>query len=203
MKKSRNISQVEQTPGVIAPELPATPEPLVRPEPDRSRTPRPVKRYRYRFSPVIFGALLLGLALCLGGFGLTTWFFADFLSGGNLSNVFEWLQYGLLYLASVGIGLFIVAVLLRSEYVLTDRTLIVRLGFLRSRTPLENIVSVHLFRGANKLVVYFDSIRTNYLVIVIKESLYNDFIHELTARNEKIGFSFSTPEEEEEITKKK
>ena len=137
MKKSRNISQVEQTPGVIAPELPATPEPLVRPEPDRSRTPRPVKRYRYRFSPVIFGALLLGLALCLGGFGLTTWFFADFLSGGNLSNVFEWLQYGLLYLASVGIGLFIVAVLLRSEYVLTDRTLIVRLGFLRSRTPLK------------------------------------------------------------------
>ena len=203
MKKSRNITEVEQTPGVIAPELPTAPEQLVRSEPDRSRTPRPAKRYRYRFSPVIFGALLLGLALCIAGFALTTWFFANFLSGGNLSNVYEWLQYTLLYVASVGIGLFIVAVLLRSEYVLTDSALIVRLGFLRSRTPLEDIVSIHLFRGANKLVVYFDGIRNNYLVIVIKESLYNDFVHELTTRNEKIGFSFSTPEEEEEIRKKK
>ena len=148
MKKSRNITEVEQTPGVIAPELPTAPEQLVRSEPDRSRTPRPAKRYRYRFSPVIFGALLLGLALCIAGFALTTWFFAGFLSGGDLSNVYEWLQYTLLYVASVGIGLFIVAVLLRSEYVLTDSALIVRLGFLRSRTPLEDIVSIHLFRGA-------------------------------------------------------
>ena len=145
----------------------------------------------------------MGLALCLGGFGLTTWFFAAFRSGSNLSNVFEWLQYGLLYLASVGIGLFIVAVLLRSEYQLGGRNLTLVFGFIRTRYPLAAIRSVHLFKGAKKLVVYFEDEKNKYMAIVIKESLYETFVKDLLSRNERIVFTFSTAEEENELKKKK
>ena len=63
--------------------------------------------------------------------------------------------------------------------------------------------SVHLFRGSNKLAVYFDDFKTKYVVIVVKEKWYDDFIKTLTARNERIAFSFSTAEEEEEVKRKK
>lgn len=202
MEKSQNVQNTNPSSGVIAPELPAPIEPTVRAEEDRSRTPRPVKRYRYRFSPLLFMLLIAALALCVVCFALTTWFFSDYLVNGNLSVLLEWLKYFILYAASVGVGAFIVSVLACSEYLLSDDALTVRLGFFRSRTPLEKIHSVHHFRGANKLVAYFDSVKTDYLIIVIKESYYGDFVRELTLRNERIYFPFSTPEEEESIKKK-
>ena len=41
------------------------------------------------------------------------------------------------------------------------------------------------------------------MVIVIKDAYYDDFVRELIERNERIGFSFSTAEEENEFKKKK
>lgn len=201
MKRNRNRTDMERVPGVIAPEI-APPDTVVPKLDARPRSPRPATRYRYRFTPLILCVLWLGVALCVAGFSLTTWFFSDFVRTGDMGNIFAWLKYLLLYFASVGFGLFLAAILARSEYILTDGELIVRLGFLRSRTSLSKIVSVHLFRGTGRLAVYFDAVRTNYLFIVIKESLYDAFVRDLTSRNERIGYSFTTAEEEHEIKKK-
>jgi len=76
-------------------------------------------------------------------------------------------------------------------------------GFLRSRYPISSIASVHLFKGANKLAVYFENEKSKYMVIVIKDTLYETFAKDLISRGDRIAFSFSTAEEEEEIKKKK
>ena len=41
------------------------------------------------------------------------------------------------------------------------------------------------------------------MAIVIKESLYETFVKDLLSRNERIVFTFSTAEEENELKKKK
>ena len=62
---------------------------------------------------------------------------------------------------------------------------------------------MHLFKGANKLVVYFEDAKSKYMAIVIKDTLYETFVKDLLSRSERIAFSFSTAEEEEEFKKKK
>ncbi len=169
----------------------------------KEKKPLPEKRYRFRFSALILALFIAALALCAAGIALTTWLFVEFLRGGDLSSVLEWLKYIVFYIVSVGIAVVVTAMLIRSEYILTEKKLTLALGVIRVKTPLEQISSVHLFKGANKLAVYFDDVKTRYMVIVIKDALYEDFARELIARNERIGFSFSTAEEEAEFKRKK
>ena len=189
-------------PEVIAPELPKTPELPVRTA-DRERPSRPGTRYRFRFPALTLVVLVAGLALCLAAIGLTSWQFVGFLRGGNLASLLEWLKYILLYGVSAALAVLVAAMLLRSEYILTDRDLTLAFGLLRTRYPLEEIASVHLFKGAGKLVVYFKDEQTKYMAIVIRPSLYETFVRDITSRREQIAFSFSTAEEEEQFKKKK
>lgn len=147
--------------------------------------------------------LIAGLALCLAAIGLTSWQFADFLRAGHTDDPLEWCKFGLLYGVSAALALLIIAMFIRSEYVLTDRELTLVFGFVRSKYPLEGIASIHLFKGANKLVVYFEDERNKYMAIVIRDTLFEAFAKDLVSRSEHIAFSFSTAEEEEEFKKKK
>ncbi len=158
-----------------------------------------VKRYPFRFSPLICFLLVLGVALCLVSFGLTTWYFTDFLKG-NLSSPYEWLKYILLYGVSCAGAVLFLAMLIRSEYVLTAEKLRIRFGLIVSSYSLKSIRTVKHLRGSDKLAVYFE--RDKYMVIVVKPAWYEDFVKSLLERNPKIAFDFVTAEEEQNLRKK-
>lgn len=162
---------------------------------------RPSKRYPFRFSVPMYLLFGAGLLLAAVGFGVTLWRFIHFLRE-NPSSIYGWIQYIILFFSGTFLTVIIVAMLIRSQYVITDAALIQQFGIIRSKYPLKSIRSVHLFKGLNKLVVYFDDYGNKYVVIVIQDSRYDEFVKELTERRPEIGFSFSTPEEEEEFKKK-
>lgn len=161
-----------------------------------------LKKFPFRFSPLILAVLLVGLALCAAGFGLTTWQFLGFLDGGNLSSVYEWLKYILLYFVSLFLALVIVAMLIKSQYLITEKQLILQFGIIRSKYDLKKIYSIQHFRGSDRLTVYFDDFKSKYMIIVVKNSWYDDFVKTLLERNEKIAFDFVTAEEENNLKKK-
>lgn len=166
------------------------------------QTNEPVKRYPFKFSAVMITLFIAALALCVAGFALTTWRLIAFLGEGG-DSIYSWIQFIILYFVSVFLAALIIAMLIRSQYVITEKQLILQFGFIKTKYEIKNIYSVHLFQGANKLAVYFDDFQTKYAVIVVKPMWYDDFIQALTARKPGIGFSFSTAEEEEEIKKNK
>ncbi len=158
--------------------------------------------FPFRFTGLMLALLILLLALCAAGIGLTTWQFTDFLKG-DISSVYDWMKYVLLYLVSILLAVIVIAMLIRSQYIVTDKTLTIQFGLIRSRYEIKNIYSVRLFRGSNKLTVYFDDYKNKYMVIVVKDVWYTDFVQALIKRNEKIEFDFITPEEEKDQKKKK
>ena len=160
----------------------------------------PVKVFPFRFTATMLAVFAVLLCLCAAGIGLTTWQFVDFLKG-DISSVYEWLKYLLLYLVSGLLGVLIAAMLISSRYIVTESELIVRFGLIKQRFLLKKIFSVHLFKGSGKLAVYFDDFKTKYMVIVVKEAWYDDFIRTLMLKNPNIGFDF-TSAEEEQIKKK-
>ncbi len=167
----------------------------------KRETPQP-KRYPFRFSPVMIVLFVIGLVLCAAGFGLTLWRFLAFLEE-DPGSVYGWMQHIILFFVCIFLAVLIIAMLIRSQYVITDRLLITRFGLIRSKYEIKSICSVHLFKGLDKLAVYFDDFQTKYIVIVVKPVWYEDFVRTLIDRKPSIGFSFSTPEEEEEIKRKK
>lgn len=162
----------------------------------------PDETFRFKFSPTMLAVLCLLLALCAACIGLTTWQLIDFLKG-DISSVYSWLKYLILYFVSILLSVLVIAMLIKSQYVVTEKTLITQFGFIRSRYELKNIYSVRLLCGSNKLTVYFDDYKTKYTVIVVKDIWYNDFVQALIARNERIEFDYITAEEEKNWKKKK
>ncbi len=162
----------------------------------------PDETFRFQFTPLMIALFCLLLALCAAGIGLTTWQFVDFLKG-DISSPYDWIKYLLLYFVSILLAIIVLAMLIKSQYIVSEKTLTIQFGIIRSRYEIKNIYSVRLFRGSNKLSVYFDDYKTKYMVIVVKDKWYTDFVQALIKRNEKIEFDFITPEEEKDQKKKK
>ena len=160
------------------------------------------KSFPFKFTALMLVLFYLGLALCAFGFGFTLWRFLNFLQE-DISDVYSWIQFVLLFFVCLFLGTLIISMLCRSRYVITEKQLILQFGFIKQKYELKSIYSVHLFKGMNKLAVYFDDFKTKYTVVVVKDTWYDEFVKTLIERNPKIGFSFSTPEEEEEYKKKK
>ena len=73
------------------------------------------------------------------------------------------------------------------EYVIDEKNLTLKIGLIKNKTPLEEIVAITLFKKSNKLVLYFAD--QKYTVIVIKPEDYDQFILELRSKNSKIIYN--------------
>ena len=157
---------------------------------------KPVKTYKFRFSPMMIAVFCIGIVLCAVCFALTSWQFVEFVIGvrGDISSVWEWIKYILLYFVSVFLSLLLIAMLIRSRYIITERRLITQFGIIFSKYEIKKIRSVCLVSGTKKLNVYFDDFKSRFITIVVKEEWYDDFIKTLTSINEKIEFDFTDPE---------
>ena len=165
---------------------------------------KPVKTYKFRFSPMMIAVFCIGIVLCAVCFALTSWQFVEFVIGvrGDISSVWEWIKYILLYFVSVFLSLLLIAMLIRSRYIITERRLITQFGLIFSKYEIKKIRSVCLVSGTKKLNVYFDDFKSRFITIVVKEEWYDDFIKTLTSINEKIEFDFTDPENNDRKKKK-
>ena len=156
--------------------------------------------FRFRFSKMMFLVLGLLLLLCAGGFGLTIWQFLDFLKG-DIGSVWEWLKYCLMFLVCGLLFVLVVAMLIKSQYRITDKELILQFGLIKTRYEIKKIRSVRHFLGSGRLAVYFDDMKNQYAIIVVREKWFSEFVAALRERNEAIEFDFVTAEEENEKKK--
>ena len=145
---------------------------------------------------------ILGIALSAAGFSLTTWQFVKFLQL-DISSAYEWMKFILLYLVSILLATLLTAMLIKSQYIVNDRYLVMQFGIIRQKYEIKKVCSVHHFRGAHKLAVYFDEFKSKYIMIVVNERWFDDFISALIARSSRIEVTVSSPEEEREFKKKK
>lgn len=165
----------------------------------------PLKIYKFRFSPLMIAVFALGIALCAVCFSLTSWQFIEFVRGlrGDISSAWEWLKYLLIYFVCIFLAIQLIAMLIRSRYVITEKLLISQFGMVSSKHEISQIHSVGLLNGSKKLNVYFDDMKTRFITIVVKEEWYDDFIKTLTSINERIEFDFLATDEERGGKKKK
>ena len=157
---------------------------------------KPVKTYKFRFSPMMIAVFCIGIVLCAVCFALTSWQFVEFVIGvrGDISSVWEWIKYILLYFVSVFLSLLLIAMLIRSRYIITERRLITQFGIIFSKYEIKKIRSVCLVSGTKKLNVYFDDFKSRFITIVVKEEWYDDFIKTLTSIKKKIEFDLGIKE---------
>lgn len=140
----------------------------------------------------------LGLALCVAGFAVNlTLLLMDGVSTAS-QPIYPILQYSLMFLATVALFVILLSVLINSSYSVDEKYFKTRFGLIVSKYDVKTIDTITLDRKTDKLAVTFEN--GNYIVIVVKQVWYNDFVEALLAANPKIEYSIisleNTPDDE-------
>ena len=150
-----------------------------------------MKTYRFKLSVAATVGCVAGILLGLAGIGVTAYRIYKY----GFSSAQLIIQHVVVLLVSaLAIAVF-AAILIRSVYKLTDKTLVLWFGFIKSAYRIADIESVHLFTKTNKLVLYFKD--EKYTVIVVKPEWHNDFIKEILSKNADIRYDVSTTDSDD------
>jgi hypothetical protein len=89
----------------------------------------------------------------------------------------------------------VAALLIRSQYIITDEHLITQFGIIKSKFPIKDITSILLDTDTRKLTVYMGE---EFFVVTTKPEWNNDFVQALRERKPEIEFSFTLTEKKDE-----
>lgn len=130
------------------------------------------------------------IALSAAGFGITTWRLISNRSTYVATPFYNIMTYVLMYLITVALIVICVSVLLKSQYVIDGKTFKTRFGFIVSKYDVKKIDCVTLDRKTDKLTVTFTS--GEFIVVVVKQEWYDEFITELLLANPKIEYTVNS-----------
>ena len=151
-----------------------------------------MKVFKYKFTRLTYILICVGIALCFIGIGLNifTVVTGDIASAANI--FFPIIQYSLMFLIPSVLLVILISLLVSSYYSIDGKTLKTSFGIIKSKYDITKIETVLLDRTTNKLSVYFND--NNFIVIVVKEDWYDDFIDALCKANTDIEFSINSKE---------
>ena len=151
-----------------------------------------MKMFKYKFSKLTKTLIYIGIVLCFVGFGINIFAIitSDIASAAN--PVYPIIQYTLMFLVPAVLLVILISLLLSSYYAIDGNTLKTSFGIIKSKYDISTIDTILLDRNTNKLTVYFKN--NNFVVIVVKEDWYDEFIDALCKTNKNIEFSIKSKE---------
>lgn len=149
-----------------------------------------MKKFKYEFTKLIKALIFAGMALCLVGFGVNLYL--------NIANgistaanpVYPILQYVLMYFVTVLLFVLLVSFLISSYYAVDEKHFVTCFGFIKSKYNIKNVEIITLDRATNKLSVTFSD--NSFIIIVVKEQWYNEFVEAILAVNPKIEYEIKS-----------
>lgn len=146
-----------------------------------------MKKFKYKFTKLITALIYAGIALSVAGFGINLYYSIATGIKGAADPVYPILQYTLMFLVTISLTAILISVLADSCYIIDGKVFKTKFGFIVSKYDVEKIESIVDDKKTGKLTVTFDD--GQYMVIVVKQEWYNDFIEALLAANKKIEYS--------------
>lgn len=136
--------------------------------------------------------MILGMVLCVVGFGVNLYYCVTNGAKHAADPVYPIMQYVLMFFVTVVLFVLLLSILVRSSYVIDGKFFKTRFGFIVSKYDVEKIENITLDRKTEKLTVTFKS--GEFMVIVVKQDWYEEFITALLLANPKIEYTINSLE---------
>ena len=150
--------------------------------------------FKYHFTPLMRVIAYASLLLCVVGVGLSIWR----LTHEGVQNFTDILKYPFLIAISLfGIAL-VIALLVRSQYIVKDGQLVLQFGFIKSKYPLNAVTSLLLDTDTKKITVYMGE---DFFILTTHPTLNNDLVQAIRKENPDVEFSFTLSETQDKNNK--
>ena len=151
-----------------------------------------MKTFRYKCRGLTFWLIIAGMVLCAAGFALNLYQCIRYGIASAADPVYPIIQYTTMFIVTVALFAILLSVLIFSAYIVDDKYFRTRFGFIVSKYDVKKIECITLDRKTNKLAVTFDD--DNYIVVVVKEEWYEDFVQALLKVNPAIEYEIKSLE---------
>lgn len=151
-----------------------------------------MKVFKYKFTRLTTAFIYIGIALCIIGLGINLYSVIVSDIASEPYPVYPIIRYVLLFLIPVVLLVILISLLVSSYYSIDGNVLKTSFGIIKSKYNTADITSVVLDRTTNKLSVFFKN--NSFIVIVVKEDWYDEFINELCKANMNIEYSIKSKE---------
>lgn len=153
----------------------------------KQNEPQSAKYFKYKFTKSMIFLAIAALLLCVVGIAISIYRIAKY----RLRELTDYLTSPLL----IGICLLcivvVIALLIRSRYIVTEEHYITQFGLIKSKFPIKDITAVVLDTATNKLTI---KVGEQYSVLSLSPEWNHDFVQALRDVNPKIDYSFTTEE---------
>lgn len=151
-----------------------------------------MKIFKYKFTRLLKALMIVGMVLCVVGFGINLYYCVTNGARHAADPVYPIMQYVLMFFVTVVLFALLLSILVRSAYVIDGKVFKTRFGFIVSKYDVEKIENITLDRKTEKLTVTFKS--GEFMVIVVKQDWYEEFITALLLANPKIEYTINSLE---------
>lgn len=144
--------------------------------------------FRYKLTPVLILLCVLVLLLCVAGIAVTI--YRMILNGGVLTPT-DFLKYPFLIAVCLFCIAIIVALLIKSQYVVSGEEFYTQFGFIKTKYQIKTVTAIEHDRDLNKLNVKFGE---EYCVLTCAREWADDFVRALLKANPDIDYSYTLTE---------
>ena len=154
------------------------------------------KRFPFRFSKTLIILSILALALCALGIAVSVFRIVKY----GVDGIYDVIRYPFLIVICVFAILLVVSLLVKSEYVISEKFLHSNFGFIRSKVALKDITAVSVDLQEENISVYTGE---PFFVMLLKKEQAQAFSSAIIQANPDIDLSFSLTENKPQDEDKK
>ena len=123
------------------------------------------------------------IVLSLAGIGVSAYRIASF----GITGFLDVLKYPFLILVSLFCIAIVIALLIKSQYIIDKKYLVVQYGFIKSKFALATITSMVWDGTTNKLTIHFGE---EFIVLATDKNWNEEFVRAILAENSSVEYSF-------------
>lgn len=138
--------------------------------------------------------LIVALALCVAGLIVSIFRIRN----EGIHGFTDALQSPLLIAICVFAIVFIISVLIKSQYVVTDKHYVSQFGFVKSRFLIKDVTKIELDSDTKKLTVF---VGEQFMILSLPPEQNDAFVQAMREVNKDIDFSFTLATAQEEDKK--
>ena len=150
----------------------------------KQSSPNKATYFTIQFSKTIIALAIAVICLCIASIIVSILNMKRL----GLNGLSDYLKYPFLLLVSVFCIVIVVALLIKSQYIVDETYFISQYGFIKSRYEIAKITSAVLDTDVNKLTVYMGE---EFFVLSLNEKWNEKFVRALLNVNPAIDYSFT------------
>ncbi|MBR5439125.1 MAG: hypothetical protein IKV61_02790 [Clostridia bacterium] len=152
-----------------------------------------MNKYKYKFSRIATVLLIAGMVLALACITLNVVRIANLAKDNIVASVYDVMSIIIAFLLSIFFIVFAVFALTNSYYIITDRGVSFKCGFISTKLDASEVKEIKFEAVKNKLEIVFND--ETFFVVVIEAKSYEPFIVEFRSKFTKIPYiQISEPE---------